>query len=228
MSNGLFRKLQAGFLAAVVSPAAIADEGQLPIQGQLPGPLPILRMQKDAARERGWMLTPRGVVVFDYKVGGTTAFVHLPEWVWAGDAFACPPDLALGPKGEAVISSNVVPTLWRIDPLTLRVTRHDLILDAHKEKDVGFTGLTYAAELGSFFAISDFGPLWRIDPLLRRAQEIALNQPIPRACVLTPLARNMPRRFTRAAQLCVHDGRTDWSITLAPDRRSAHVRQNCN
>lgn len=165
MSNGLLRRLQAGFLAAFISWHAVAD--------------PILRFQKDEARERGWILTPHGVVVVDYKARGTVAFVDLPQWVWVGEEFSCPPDLALGPKGEAVVSSNVVPTLWRIDPVSLAVTRHDLAIDAHKDKDVGFTALAWSADLGVFLARSDFGARWRIDPLLRRAQAVALSEPIP-------------------------------------------------
>lgn len=230
MPNGFLRRLQAGFLAAVLSSGAIANDGagQSVPDAWHESRLPILRFQKDEARERGWILTPRGVVVFDYKAQGSIAFVHLPQWVWVGEAFMCAPDLALGPKGEAVVSSNVIPTLWRIDPPSLLVTRHDLVTDAHKDRDIGFTALTYSAELGVFFAVSEFGPLWRIDPLLRRAQEIVLDQPITRACGMTPLARNTYRRFNRASQLCIHDDRTDWSVTVGPGQRSGHMRRTCN
>src|SRR5258707_14485357 len=56
------------------------------------GELPILRMQVDAAR-RGWILTPKGVIVFDFKSRKTVGAIPLPAWVWAGEPFGCTPDL---------------------------------------------------------------------------------------------------------------------------------------
>src|SRR5579871_2262563 len=86
------------------------------------GTLPILRFRKDEARERGWVLTSEGVIVFDFRTRETLARVALPGWTWVREEYGCPPDLVLGQDGEAVISSNVLATLWRIDPVTLEVT----------------------------------------------------------------------------------------------------------
>ena len=208
-------------LAMVISQAVAAEPAGDPVppawyeQG-----LPILRFQKDAQRDRGWVLTREGLLVFDYRTRRTTAHVRLPEWTWAGVEYACLPDLALGPKGEALVTSNVMPTLWRIDPVTLAVTRHELVLDADTAMDVGFTGLTYSAQQGAFFAVSDYGALWRIDPLYRRAQKIHLSAPIAKACGVA----------VRAAQgrffgLCVSGPQGGWEINLAPDQRSGYVLQ---
>ena len=183
----------------------------------------VLRYQKDDARQREWILTSRGVVLVD---AGITSVVELPGWSWAGEAYVCPPDLALGPEGEALVSSNVIASLWRIDPVSLRVTKHDLVLDAHVEKDVGFTGLRYAPALRSYFAVSEFGALWRIDPLLRRAQQIPLEPPLQRACGLT-LARSDSRRGQRLPLLCVRAQGSQWSIRLAPDQRAAYAHHSC-
>jgi hypothetical protein len=132
----------------------------------------------DVARDRGWTLTEAGVVVFDLKSRKPTAQVTLPDWLWAGAPHGCNPALAVGPNGEAIISSDVVPTLWRIDPVTLAVSKHELILDADAGKDVGFSDLTYSPEHNVFFAVScGHGSRWRIDPLLRRGQKIALCPP---------------------------------------------------
>ncbi len=220
MFNGLVIKSAVVLSAALISQALAAD----PVGDKVPPAwyqegLPILRFQKDAARDRGWILTRSGVLIFDFKTRQTTAHVPLPEWIWAGEEFTCLPDLALGPKGEALISSNVVPTLWRIDPVTLGVSRHELALDADTDKDVGFTGLAYSAEHAAFFAVSDFGALWRIDPLLKRAQKIALSAPIPKACGVAILAKN---RFFR---LCVRGPQGGWTVNLAPDQRSGYVIQ---
>jgi hypothetical protein len=226
MLNGLLRKLQLGAVV-LLSVSAIADDRS---SSDIPrtlydGRLQILRHQKDVSRDRGWILTPRGVAVFDYRTRQTTAFVNLPEWIWIGEAFMCPPDLALGPKGEAIISSNLLPSLWRIDPVSLRVTKHDLALDADTGKDVGFTGLTYSQKLGVFFAITDVGTLWRIDPLFRRAQKIAVNEFMPRACGLTSLNT---RRTSWRVGLCVRTAAKNWTVFLSPDQRSASVRQDCS
>jgi hypothetical protein len=206
MLNALVIKSIVVLSAALISQAVAADE--------------ILRFQKDAARDRGWILTRDGVLVFDFKTRSTTAHVALPEWTFAGEEFTCLPDLALGPKGEALISSNVLPTLWRIDPVTLAVTRHELVLDADATKDVGFTGLTYSAQQDAFFAVSDFGALWRIDPLLRRAQKIPLSAPIAKACGVT--VRPKKGRFLG---FCVGGPQGGWTVNLAPDQRSGYVFQ---
>lgn len=118
------------------------------------------------ARDRAWQLTADGVVT------GKTV-VPIPGWVLAQPSYACAPELAVGPKGEAVITSNVVPTLWRVDPETLAVTEHPLALDADADKDVGLTRLVYSPKHAAFFAVSHaHGSLWRIDTQLKRAQKI--------------------------------------------------------
>ena len=78
-----------------------------------------------------------------------------------------------GPKGEAVVTSNVVSTLWRIDPQTLAVTEHPLALDADAGRDVGFSSLIYSPRHAAYFAVSGaHGSVWRIDTRLQRAQKV--------------------------------------------------------
>lgn len=137
------------------------------------GTSPILQFRKDGARERGWVLTSDGVAVFDFKSRRTLAFVPLPGWIWVGAPYACPPDLAIGPHGEALVSSNVVSTLWRIDPVTFEVSRRDPVLDQDTGRDVGFSALSYSSKQGAYFAASDLqGTSWRIDPSLKEAHKI--------------------------------------------------------
>jgi hypothetical protein len=150
--------------------------------GATPMQLPGARSQVDPRRNRVWYLTPEGVYLFDVSRPERAA-VPLPGWVWAGAPYGCLPDLALGPRGEAVVTSNVLPTLWRIDPDTLAVTEHALALDADTDKDVGFTGLVFSARHGAYFAVSDVhGSLWRIDPQLKTAQKMPPSAAIPQAC----------------------------------------------
>jgi hypothetical protein len=183
------------------------------------GELPILRFEPDRGRERGWILTRMGVQVLDFKTRQTTGYLPLPDWVWAGAEFSCPPDLALGPNGEAIISSNVMSTLWRVDPQTLAVSKHEVALDADTDKDVGFTGLAYSAKDNAIFAVSEFGALWRIDPLLREARKIPLSAPIPKACRVA--IRSTVSRLSFG--LCVHGQRGDWTVNFTHDRRSGYV-----
>lgn len=145
-------------------------------------PSPGARYQVDPARNRVWSLTSEGVFFHDVGTPEKRVEVALPSWNWVDTPYSCPPDLALGPKGEAVVTSNVVPMLWRIDPDTLAVSVHELVLDTDNDKDVGFSGLAYSTEHGAFFAVSDVhGSLWRIDPLLRAGQKVSVSAPIRKA-----------------------------------------------
>lgn len=169
-----------------------------------------------AAAEQTWVLNVDGVYL--QQAHKPRVAVKLPEWQWAHEPYACPPVIAIGPRGEALVTSNVLPVLWKIDPETLAVTVHRLELDADTDKDVGFSGLVYSARDGAYFAVSELhGTLWRIDPLLRRAQKIALSEPVRGACSMSMQRQESMNRFTR---LCV-DGR---NVNLAPDQRSAYVQ----
>jgi hypothetical protein len=172
------------------------------------------RYRPQPERARAWVLHAAGLFLEEARKPRRA--VTLPEWHWAGQPFACAPDIAIGPRGEAVVTSNVLPVLWKIDPDTLAVSVHRLELDADNDKDVGFSGLVYSKRNGAYFAVSELqGSLWRIDPLLRRAQKIALSEPVRGACSVS-MQQQRASRFTR-----LHlDGR---SVHLAPDQRSAYV-----
>ena len=150
MWNGYVVKFRTYSLAALIVTMGGCDSSAAPPQapmtaGETPeGQPPNARIQVDPARNRVWSLSRDGVFLHDRATPEKIVAVRLPGWHWAGAPYSCLPDLALGPKGEAVITSDVVPTLWRIDPETLAVSVHRLALDADTDKDVGFTGLVYA------------------------------------------------------------------------------------
>jgi hypothetical protein len=184
---------------------------------------PSVRYQVDRTRQRVWFLTHEGVFVHDVSRPERVA-VTLPDWVWAGAPYGCLPDLALGPKGEAVITSNVLPTLWRIDPDTFAVSVHPLSLDADADKDVGFSGLVYSPQHAAFLAASSaHGSLWRIDPLLRQARKIPLSAPIPEACGLAVQVRRPQPPLGGLADLCVHTPQGGFAVRFGPAWRSAYV-----
>jgi len=116
-----------------------------------PDAAPMLRYQVDTGRDRSWWLTRDRVLL--HSASQPKKALALPGWLWAADPH-CPPDLALGPDGEAVVTSNVVQTLWRIDSRTLAVSVHEVALGADSGKDVGFVALAWSAEQGAFFAYS--------------------------------------------------------------------------
>ena len=130
------------------------------------------RYRVDAVRHRVWLLSREGVLVDDAAAPGRIT-VSLPEWQQLLPPWGCPPDLALSPGGAAVITSNVLPTLWRIDPETLAVSVHPLELDTDRDKDVGFSRLVYSSRDAAFFAVGAFdGSVWRIDAGLASARKI--------------------------------------------------------
>lgn len=220
MSNGIgsLSLLAASLIALAGCDARVASE-QRP-RASSAASEPNVRYQVNAANGRIWWLTREGVFVHDAKTP-QRRFVPIPGWVSADAAYACPPALALGPKGEALVTSNVLPTVWKIDPETLAVSEHALALDADQDKDVGFSGLVYSSEHAAFFAVSEFGSLWRIDPDLTRGEKVELSAPMAKAC---GVAVGSPQRAERLSRLCVRGQQGDWAVHLAPDQRSASVR----
>ncbi|MBI1943745.1 MAG: hypothetical protein HYS35_08770 [Betaproteobacteria bacterium] len=158
----------------------------------------------DAARSRAWSLTRDGVSLHDVTKAKAIA-VTLPGWRWAGAPFGCPPALALGPKGEAIITSDVLPMLWRVDPETLAVSVHSPALDGDADKDLGFSALTYSAKHGAYFALSHSNAsLWRIDPFLRTAQKTPLAATAAKTCGLALWSRAGSGKQTISAAFLKH------------------------
>ncbi len=183
------------------------------------------RHQVDQARNRAWFLTRNEVHLYDPKGPENIRKISLPDWIWASwPPNGCMPDLALGPNGEAVVSSNVLPWLWRIDPETLAVSKHELALDQDTGREIGFTGLAYSGEQRAFIAVGSVdGSLWWIDRSLQRAERVSLSAPIPPACGIAIRPRTVERKLARAIRLCVDTGPGGWTVDLAPDQRFGHV-----
>ena len=175
----------------------------------------LLLASGSAAADRSWVIEAGNLYL--QEPGKPRRAVELPGWHWAGEPYACVPAIAAGPRGEVVVTSNVVPVLWKIDPRTLAVSVHPLELDADHDKDVGFSGLSWSERNGAYFAVSELhGTMWRIDPLLRRAQKVDLSQPVRGACSVSMQRQERTARFSRLSV----DG---MSVNLAPDQRSAYV-----
>ena len=131
----------------------------------------MLTHQVDPARHRSWWLTRDGVEL--HSAAAPRRAIALPGWIWADEPH-CPPTLAVGPNGEVVVTSNVVPMLWRVDTETFAVTLHPVALAVDADKDVGFAALAYSAEHKVFLAYSDTQrSVWKIDAGLKSAVKLA-------------------------------------------------------
>jgi hypothetical protein len=122
-----------------------------------------------AADAEKWGITRDGVEV---RRQGEVVRVALPGWQWAGPPYGRMLALGTGPRGEVLVTSDVVPTVWRIDRRSLAVTVHPLALDADRDKDVGFTALVYSRGQGVYFGRGALdGICWRIDARLTEARK---------------------------------------------------------
>lgn len=179
-----------------------------------------LRYRAQPDHGRAWVIDADGLFLEEARK--PRRGIRLAGWQWAAEPYACAPDIAIGPRGEAIVTSNVLPDLWKIDPNTLVVSVRRLELDSDTDKDVGFSSLVYSARHGAYFAVSEqHGSLWRIDPLLRRAQKIGAAQPARGACGLTVQRQE---RASRLSTLCLQGKGQSWLVNLAPDQRSAYVQ----
>jgi hypothetical protein len=140
-----------------------------------------LRVKQDTPRNRVWTLTRDAVQVHELSTQRLVRRIELPGWVYVGEPFGCPPDLVVTPSGAVVVASNVLPTIWHIDPHTFAPRQLELSLNADREKDVGFTALDFAAD-GTLRAASQSPrALWRIDVAAARGYKIR-SEPARNGC----------------------------------------------
>jgi hypothetical protein len=136
----------------------------------------------DTARSRLWVLDATGLSLHDSINGRRLRHVELPGLFLAGRDDLCPPDVAFDAAGTAFVSSDVLPVIWRVDPERFEVTRIELAVDADQDKDVGFTGLSFASDGIVIAAGSTFPSLWRIDLNRASASKVASYPPSAAAC----------------------------------------------
>jgi hypothetical protein len=130
-----------------------------------------IKQLNDAPRKRAYALVIDGLEVRDAGTRRKLALVPLPRWTWADEAYSCPPDIALTPDGDVLVTSNVVPVIWRINWRTLTATVHPLSLDADEDKDIGFVRLRWSPDLRAYVATTELGSDWHVDPGLTAARK---------------------------------------------------------
>lgn len=146
----------------------------------------VLRIKKDVARNRLWVLTLEGVRVYDAERNRLIQELALPNWSVA--RITCRPDMVLDSSGSAIISGNAQARLWRIDADSFELTEHEIRLLDREQWDTGFSALVFGKD-GALFAATSFGgSLWKIDPGRASARMVELDTPLQNACTLTAAA----------------------------------------
>jgi hypothetical protein len=173
----MYRQLAVGFAGALTLLAAcdgsVRRDGPPEIEFQL--------VRVDAERNRRWVLELDAVTVYDNLNMRRLRRIVLPDWVVAGPRDGCPPGLVIEPSGTVLVSSNVLPVLWRVRPERFEITRIDVALDSDTDKDVGFSSLSLAGDGMLLASGSTVSSQWRIDLRSARATKLA-SQPAPGQC----------------------------------------------
>lgn len=143
-----------------------------------------LRLRRDDARKRIWLLGLDDVRVYDAGSKQLVGKIALPGWSVA--RFVCAPDMVLDGSGSAVISSNAQARLWRIDADSFELTVHEIRLHEREQWDIGFGALAFAAD-GTLLALTSLGgSLWSVDLGKASARLVELKRPLLNVCDLTP------------------------------------------
>ena len=150
-------------------------------------------VRADPARNRLWVLDPSGLTLRDSLNGRQLRHVSLPELFLAAGDRVCRPDIAFDAAGTVFVSSDVLPVIWRVDPQRFEVTRIEIALETDADKDVGFTGLSFAGDGIVIAAGTTFASIWRIDLNAARASKVAAYPASGRACDPAVLLRTAGR-----------------------------------
>jgi hypothetical protein len=159
-------------------------------------PMYLQVVRADAEHNRLWVLERDALSVHDNTNGRRLRRVALPDWIYAGAGYGCAPDLVIAGDGAALVSSNVMPVLWRIDPADYHVTRIELALESDADRDVGFADLQLASDGTLLAAGATFGSLWRIDLRAGRATKLAAYVGPQPVCDVATLARSSQEQTT--------------------------------
>lgn len=142
----------------------------------------VLSTRTDTARGRVWVLGPEDLRVYDAATHKLVRRVVLPGWSMA--RYECRPDLALDASGSAIVSSNIVPNLWRVDAQNFRVSEKAIRLEGQESWDIGFGPITLAGD-GTVYALTSNGmSLWKVAPEASSAVRLETYLPPVKRCVL--------------------------------------------
>ena len=168
----LFPTLLAAFTAACDAPRGDAPQADTTLRV----------VRSDPARDHLWVLERDGLSLHDNSNRRRLRRFVLPDWPYAGYRYGCAPELILDHAGVAFVTSDVLPVIWRIDPQRPEIRRIELSLDSDRDKDIGFSGLSFAADGALLAAGTTFGSRWRIDLAAATATRIASDPALLGGC----------------------------------------------
>lgn len=120
----------------------------------------VLLVKTDAARDRVWVMRLDEIDVYDGRTRQLMRRISLPSWSVAD---LCGPGIAFDPSGSALVSHNLEPKLWRVDPNASEVQEHTIRLIGGEKLDVGFGTIVFGSD-GSLYGVASSGhSVWRID-----------------------------------------------------------------
>ena len=182
----------------------------------------VLRLRIDVPRDRLWVLDVGHVHVVDLATNRRIRSIALPNWTYSTHEDLCLPDLQLDEQGAALVSDNVQPKLWRIDPRDFSTIERNVKLDAHRNLDVGFSALAVGERGVIYAAMAAPGLLWRVDSDLSRAENIPLTSRVFGVCALETRSRAGSGAVTLYA-LSVRDRNEVHRVTVTPGYAAATV-----
>jgi hypothetical protein len=126
-------------------------------------------VRRDALRDRTWALRADALYLYESRTGTRARRFTLPGWIYVTPRFACEPDLLVEATGTVIVSSNIVPNLWRVDPDASTTVELQLVLEPEAGRDLGFTALRFATHGALHAGGSTDRSRWQIDLLNLKA-----------------------------------------------------------
>lgn len=169
MSNRIVLPI-AVFLALSCSPDSSGDDRAIGLlEKENVHETRAILVRRDELRARTWLLRADALYLYEDEPGTRARRFALPGWIYVTPRLAREPDLLVEAGGTVLVSSNIVPALWRVDPEASSTTELELELHPETSRDFGFTTLRFAQNGALHASGSIDRSRWQVDLLNRRA-----------------------------------------------------------
>jgi hypothetical protein len=103
-----------------------------------------IRVRRDELHARIWVLRADALYLYPYDSQAPARRFTLPRWIYVISRSACEPDLLVEAGGTVIVSSNIMPSLWRVDPEASSAIELELEAQPQTTRELGFTALRWA------------------------------------------------------------------------------------